>query len=326
MAAGAVPLSSLSLQPMESSGGPALTLVVEKGPRNGEIIECRPGSRVRIGRIVRGNTLTIKDPSISQSHVSIECAGSGGRWTVTDLDSSNGTFLNGVLIEPSVPAELRCGDAIKIGEQTTIRVKIAEAQRRSPKRGDGAAGTSDAPLEKPAGGGRGRPRRACVAARVPDSPSLEPVDLGGDGGKSNVRGARRKPGATASRRGRPPRNPPARVLDPVSEDPEVEKDVKDSAAGTRAGGRKGRGAPARGAAGPAAVKLEPTAEMAEGNPSVDMEGMTLEEWFDRMEKHLPKVIYGVAEQVIAEIRAKAEMFKDYVEQSSSTQHRIPAEG
>ncbi|CAA7408815.1 unnamed protein product [Spirodela intermedia] len=308
---------------MESSGSPALTLVVENGPRKGEIVECLPGSRVRIGRIVRGNTFTIKDPSISQSHVSIECAGGGGGWTVADLDSSNGTFLNGVQIQPFVPAELRGGDAIKIGEHTTIHVKIGEAQRRSPKRGGGAAGTSDAPLEKPAGRGRGRPRRACVAARVPDAPSLEPVDPDGDGGKSNVRGGRRKAGASASRRGRPPRNPATRVLNPVPEEPEVEE-AKDSSPverikASRAGGRSGT-------ASLAGVKVEPAAEMAGGNPSVDMERMTLEEWFHRMENHLPKVIHGVAEQVIADIRAKAEMFKDYVEHSSSTQHRIPAEG
>ncbi|KAL2515844.1 FHA domain-containing protein-like [Forsythia ovata] len=44
------------------------------------------------------------------------------RWTITDLASSNGTILNDIQLEPSVPSVLSDGDVIKIGEVTSIKV------------------------------------------------------------------------------------------------------------------------------------------------------------------------------------------------------------
>ncbi|PSS33792.1 FHA domain-containing protein [Actinidia chinensis var. chinensis] len=118
--------------------GSILKLIMEKGPKEGETLEFRPGSVIRIGRVVRGNTLAIKDAGVSSKHLTIEWK--PGQWVVTDLDSSNGTVLNGSQLQSLTPSYLSDGDVIKLGEFTSIKVKIevhgGESRlRRNPKRG-----------------------------------------------------------------------------------------------------------------------------------------------------------------------------------------------
>ncbi|XP_057476528.1 FHA domain-containing protein At4g14490-like [Actinidia eriantha] len=118
--------------------GSTLKLIMEKGPKEGENLEFRPGSVIRIGRVVRGNTLVIKDAGVSSKHLTIESR--PGQWVVTDLDSSNGTVLNGSQLQPLTPSVLSDGDVIKFGEFTSIKVKIEvhggdSRLRRNPNRG-----------------------------------------------------------------------------------------------------------------------------------------------------------------------------------------------
>ncbi|KAL9140251.1 hypothetical protein ABFS82_14G024200 [Erythranthe guttata] len=113
---------------VEDNQCPVLRLVVDKGPLSGQTNDFRPGSTIHIGRIVRGNTLCIKDAGISSKHLRIQVEPSPDparrSWAVTDLGSSNGTFLNDVQLDPSEPAVLSEGDVIKLGEQTTINVRF----------------------------------------------------------------------------------------------------------------------------------------------------------------------------------------------------------
>ncbi|KAL0744648.1 hypothetical protein Bca4012_086161 [Brassica carinata] len=44
---------------------PLLKLLFVQGPRDGESLEYKPGSTIRIGRIVRGNEITVKDAGVS---------------------------------------------------------------------------------------------------------------------------------------------------------------------------------------------------------------------------------------------------------------------
>ena len=118
-----------------------MKLVMVQGPRKGESIEYKPGSNIRIGRIVRGNNLPIKDSGISSNHLSIDySSGSGSpKWILRDLDSSNGTILNGTKLQPNTPHDLSDGDSIKIGEYTSILVNIVSSHdesqlRRNPRR------------------------------------------------------------------------------------------------------------------------------------------------------------------------------------------------
>ncbi|XP_047336232.1 FHA domain-containing protein At4g14490-like isoform X3 [Impatiens glandulifera] len=118
-------------------GGHLLKLIIEKGHREGETLEFQPGKPVKIGRVVRGNTLAIKDAGVSSNHLSIEFV--SGEWILSDLDSSNGTIVNGEVIKADNPAKLVDGDTIKIGERSSIKVSIGVPNddvdvRRNPRR------------------------------------------------------------------------------------------------------------------------------------------------------------------------------------------------
>ncbi|VFQ94056.1 unnamed protein product [Cuscuta campestris] len=119
--------------------GPMLKLTVERGSLAGQALDFKPGTTVRVGRVVRGNNLTIKDSGISSNHLTIEFNPSDGKWIIRDLGSSNGTFLNANKVIASSPAALSDCDTIKIGELTTIYVRIeglgppSTKQRRNPR-------------------------------------------------------------------------------------------------------------------------------------------------------------------------------------------------
>ncbi|KAM7485224.1 hypothetical protein LguiA_001233 [Lonicera macranthoides] len=97
---------------------------MEKGPREGETLEFRSGTLIRIGRLVRGNTISVKDAGVSSKHILIEFVLEKGQWIISDLDSSNGTILNGTKLSPTAPSGLSDGDTIKLGEFTSIKVQI----------------------------------------------------------------------------------------------------------------------------------------------------------------------------------------------------------
>nr|GMD64798.1 FHA domain-containing protein At4g14490-like [Ipomoea batatas] len=106
-----------------------LKLTMEKGPLAGQAVEFKPGIAVRVGRVVRGNNLTITDSGISSKHLTIEFNSSDGKWVIRDLGSSNGTFLNDGKLDSSCPACLSDCDVVKIGELTSIKVQIGDAAR-----------------------------------------------------------------------------------------------------------------------------------------------------------------------------------------------------
>ncbi|GMI64210.1 hypothetical protein HRI_000090300 [Hibiscus trionum] len=124
---------------------PPITLVMVQGPRKGETIIYQPGSSIRIGRVVRGNNLPIKDAGISSKHLTIESE--SGKWILRDLGSSNGTTLNSDLLPVDTPFDLNDSDTVKLGETTSILIKIegggggpeelavvVESRRRNPPR------------------------------------------------------------------------------------------------------------------------------------------------------------------------------------------------
>nr|XP_043623181.1 FHA domain-containing protein At4g14490-like [Erigeron canadensis] len=101
-----------------------LKIIIEKGPREGETLEYDPTSVIKIGRVARGNTIAIKDAGISSKHICIQFDKQLQKWTLIDLDSSNGTLLNGLDLKPYVSSSLSDGDCVKIGELTSMIVKI----------------------------------------------------------------------------------------------------------------------------------------------------------------------------------------------------------
>lgn len=79
------------------------------GPRSDESVAVR-GDRVRIGALEE-NDVAIPSRSVSRFHA--ELRKDGEQWTLFDLDSTNGTRLNGKRI---TRAPLRAGDRIRIGD------------------------------------------------------------------------------------------------------------------------------------------------------------------------------------------------------------------
>lgn len=101
---------------------PPLKLAFVKGPRDGETLEYKPGSTIRIGRVVRGNEIAIKDAGISTKHIRI--VSDSENWIIHDLGSSNGTTLNSESLDADTPVTLCHGDEIKLGEYTSIEVSF----------------------------------------------------------------------------------------------------------------------------------------------------------------------------------------------------------
>src|SRR5512134_2330622 len=85
------------------------TLVIREGegagaeyPLSGELV---------LGREQGSADVVLTDPGISRRHAAVRAA--AGRISVTDLGSSNGTFVNGARVRGE--AELADGDEIQIG-------------------------------------------------------------------------------------------------------------------------------------------------------------------------------------------------------------------
>lgn len=92
-------------------------LVVIAGPQKGEDFRLR-ASKNTVGT-GRDAEVTLQDHTISQAHASINYK--DGKFILTDLDSTNGTFVNDGT-ESISRVELHDGDVIRAGE-TTLKFK-----------------------------------------------------------------------------------------------------------------------------------------------------------------------------------------------------------
>jgi len=90
-------------------------LVIHSGARKGEEIKLERGSN-RLGR-AEGNDVVLDDPSISKLHCEIVVGAMSVQ--VRDLDSSNGTFIEGQRIQC---AAIRTGQILMVGS-TVLRLE-----------------------------------------------------------------------------------------------------------------------------------------------------------------------------------------------------------
>ncbi|KAJ1408464.1 SMAD/FHA domain superfamily [Sesbania bispinosa] len=166
---------------------PSLRLLILQGPRQGETLYFKPQSAIRIGRVLRGNTLPIKDPGISSNHLSILTE--SGKWVLRDLHSSNGTVLDGSKVTPHTPFQLNDGSTIVIGERTSILVTFLH-QPHAIQTGTVPEPGSEtdepaAPVAKP-----GRVRRGIGNSDAPEQKVDEPKNTRVTrNSKNNKRGA-----------------------------------------------------------------------------------------------------------------------------------------
>ena len=80
------------------------------------------GGRVTVGK-GPGNEIALDDPTVSRLHATIEEFAEG--WCLTDLGSSNGTYLNGERIWTQ--QRLRHGDEIRVGRSRLLFRNSADA-------------------------------------------------------------------------------------------------------------------------------------------------------------------------------------------------------
>jgi len=86
-------------------------LVAMSGEQKGEDFKLHDGKNI-VGS-GPGSQVTLRDTTISGEHASLRCE--EGKFTLTDLDSSNGTYIN----EKKVAREeLKDNDVIRFGEVT----------------------------------------------------------------------------------------------------------------------------------------------------------------------------------------------------------------
>jgi len=92
--------------------GPA-RLVVLLGPQAG--LRCELARRSTLGRAI-GSALGLEDSGVSRKHAEIRCTDAG--WEIEDLNSRNGTRVNGVQIQSS--SKLLVGDKIQLGPNVLL--------------------------------------------------------------------------------------------------------------------------------------------------------------------------------------------------------------
>ena len=117
------------------------TLVVTSGPLEGERFEV--GEEFTIGR--EQTDLHLEDEEVSRRHARFTAVPGG--LELEDLGSRNGTRLNGVRIEQTVP--LSDGAQVRIG-QTTMRVELGAAETRISEHGPSETVVAAMPPEQSA--------------------------------------------------------------------------------------------------------------------------------------------------------------------------------
>jgi pSer/pThr/pTyr-binding forkhead associated (FHA) protein len=141
-------------------GNGSFRLIVRRGPQPNQTYDLNKDI-VTVGRDIT-NDIVINDPEVSRHHLRFT-RGAGG-YTIEDLGSTNGTFVNGQRITGAKP--LNNGDMIGLGETVTLGY---EASRRpsegAPEEGGGAQATmqSQSPQPEPSPSPYSQPERPSYA-------------------------------------------------------------------------------------------------------------------------------------------------------------------
>ena len=108
-------------------------LTIITGPDRGRTIEpTDDGAPIVLGR--ESSDIVLPDPAVSRRHA--ELCFDGGRWTVKDLGSSNGTFVNEQKVAEQL--ELKHNDQIRCGT-TVLLFESTQPPGQVRKRSDSAA-------------------------------------------------------------------------------------------------------------------------------------------------------------------------------------------
>lgn len=121
--------------------GASSALAVERAD-NGLLVPL-DGAAVTVGRSP-DNTITTVDERISRSHARLEQIDGG--WAVVDLDSANGTTVDGRRIRAGVPVPLRPGSTVGVGplDLHVVDRRAIEGGRPDPSRRSGTRALGEA--------------------------------------------------------------------------------------------------------------------------------------------------------------------------------------
>ena len=100
-----------ALRPLTAAQG---CLTVIRGQANAASFDLTPGVTLTIGRGPT-NVVVLHDQGVSRHHARLEFV--NGSWFITDLQSSNGTFVNGARVTLQA---LRPGDQIQIEQNVLV--------------------------------------------------------------------------------------------------------------------------------------------------------------------------------------------------------------
>jgi hypothetical protein len=112
----------------EETAYPVVGFRIIKGPATGQELAVPPQPLI-LGRDT-GVSALATDTQVSRRHAEVR-TGADGDLTVTDLGSSNGTFVNGSRI--SGPSPLAVGDQLTIGSTEMVLMLATELLRSSPQ-------------------------------------------------------------------------------------------------------------------------------------------------------------------------------------------------
>ncbi len=138
-------------------------LIVRRGPQPNQIYELNKGI-ITLGRDIT-NDIVINDPEVSRHHCRLTQGGGG--FTIEDLGSTNGTFINGQRLTGARP--LSHGDMVGLGETVTLAYESAAAGAPAGAR----PGYDGQPVQRPGseyappGYGRPLPERPLRRVRRP---------------------------------------------------------------------------------------------------------------------------------------------------------------
>lgn len=126
--------------------GSSFRLIVRRGPQPNKIYELDKGA-ISLGRDIT-NDIVINDPEVSRHHCRLTQGGGG--YTIEDLGSTNGTFVNGQRLTGAHP--LSHGDMVGLGETVTLAYEAAADPRQAATMvGGGAPGSEYVPPPPGAG-------------------------------------------------------------------------------------------------------------------------------------------------------------------------------
>jgi pSer/pThr/pTyr-binding forkhead associated (FHA) protein/TolA-binding protein len=142
-------------------------LEIVQGPKQGAWFTVAYQKELTLGR-ASTNSIMLEDNSVSRSHAVLQSTGHG--FTVRDIGSRNGTFLNNKKIQGDMPVKHM--DAIKVGIYT---LRFLEEPSDEPYEGEAKeehTPHTDSPAEA-------EPSAADLIADIPEvEPEPEPIDVG----------------------------------------------------------------------------------------------------------------------------------------------------